>query len=85
MKKKLEEEEKQILAIMGINMFTMEEMLSDRGEKQGVMRSALEINQPSRFLQVSKDFFFYSIKLLNRSYELKRINLIHVCFPAVVE
>ncbi|KAG7335866.1 hypothetical protein KOW79_000559 [Hemibagrus wyckioides] len=50
-KKKLEEEEKQILAIMGINMFTMEEMLSDRGEKQGMMRSALEINQPSRFLQ----------------------------------
>ncbi|MCI4374632.1 hypothetical protein PGIGA_G00008420 [Pangasianodon gigas] len=50
-KKQLEEEENQILSIMGVNMFTMEEMLSDGGEKQGMMRSALEMNRPSQFLQ----------------------------------
>lgn len=55
MKKKLEEEENQILNIMGINMFTMEEMLSDKADKQGIMRSALEMHQPNQFLQVSSE------------------------------
>lgn len=52
-KKQLEEEEKQILNVMGANMFTMEEMLSDGREKQGMIKSALQMNQPTQFLQVN--------------------------------
>ncbi|KAF7708417.1 hypothetical protein HF521_017474 [Silurus meridionalis] len=51
LKKKLEEEENQILGIMGVNMCTMEEMLSDVGTKQVIVKSALEMKQPSQFLQ----------------------------------
>ncbi|KAF5904481.1 nuclear factor 7, brain-like, partial [Clarias magur] len=51
LKRHLEDEENQILNIMGVNMFTMEEMLSDGREKIGVIKSALEINQPTKFLQ----------------------------------
>lgn len=43
---------------MGVNMFTMEEMLSDGGEKQGIMRSALQMNRPSQFLQVRNVIFY---------------------------
>lgn len=51
-KKQLKEKENEILNIMGVNMFTMEEMLSDREENQGIIKSALELNQPCQFLQV---------------------------------
>lgn len=57
-KNQLKEEENQILNIMGVNMFTMEEMLSDGGEKQGIMRSALQMNRPSQFLQVRNVIFY---------------------------
>lgn len=57
-KNQLKEEENQILNRMGVNMFTMEEMLSDGGEKQGIMRSALQMNRPSQFLQVRNVFFY---------------------------
>ncbi|KAI5618317.1 hypothetical protein C0J50_22299 [Silurus asotus] len=56
LKKKLEEEENQILGIMGVNMCTMEEMLSDVGTKQVIVKSALEMKQPSQFLQVINFF-----------------------------
>lgn len=71
-KKQLEEEEKQILNTMGVNMFTMEEMLSDGREKQGMVKSALEMNRPTQFLQVrNKYFYFLPITLL------MRMHLIH--------
>lgn len=64
LKRHLEEEEKQTLNIMGVNMFTMEEMLSDGREKIGVIKSALEINRPIKFLQV-RNVFFFLIKRLS--------------------
>lgn len=50
-KKQLDEQEDQILDIMGINIFTMEELLTDVRGKQGILMSALESNSPCQFLQ----------------------------------
>ncbi|TSR75296.1 Zinc-binding protein A33 [Bagarius yarrelli] len=56
-KKQLKEEENRILNIMGVNMFTIEEIVSDKREKQGIIKSALEMNAPCEFLQVSNELF----------------------------
>ncbi|KAI4874818.1 hypothetical protein NFI96_023756 [Prochilodus magdalenae] len=47
----LEQEEGKVLELMEVNLFMMEEMLSEVRVNQGLLMSALETDQPCQFLQ----------------------------------
>ncbi|KAL7875273.1 hypothetical protein SRHO_G00062430 [Serrasalmus rhombeus] len=47
----LEEEEDKLLRVMEVNLFRMEEMLTEVRVNQGLLMSALETDQPCQFLQ----------------------------------
>ncbi|XP_035386895.1 E3 ubiquitin-protein ligase TRIM62-like [Electrophorus electricus] len=63
--KLLDEKQNQILEMMEDNLFIMEETLSNAREKQGVLMSVLENEQPCQYLQVSH-LCSYSGKILIR-------------------
>lgn len=60
-KKLLEKEEKDLVEKMNKNRTEIEETLNDEREKEGILNSVLETDQPDGFLQVQTNKIYYNL------------------------
>lgn len=61
MKKLLEKDEKDLVEKMKKNRTEIEEKLNDGREREGILHSVLETDQPDGFLQVQTNKIYYSL------------------------